>query len=339
MPKHVTIQVPVSYPMEFIPLRGAKAREIQVAETLEVKVPVVDRSDVKLRIKARSDNDTFDRYELDGRLYGRVYTSLRLRKAGQFFDPVVQGRFHDEESVTRALFPGEKYLREVKGTKRVRVERPTGVSRVVLDGHDEVVGEAMAVANALFVMDGDLFRPSSAPVFALQADQETRWDSMIENAHLIGKHYRVSLDRRDDLESLMERIQTRGGVSFSRPFYEIERLDWDLSSEKDAANNAFYAVTKVLWGIGTDVARIDHRILKLAAEISEARGSMLDRMPPDPNRIHSALTEIGGLLPPQEYLWLTRNVANALDVIESSRDFVLHRLDEDDVAAIEGMSL
>lgn len=337
MPKHVTIRIPVSYPLEYLPLRGTNSRQVQVAENLEAKVRVLDPSDVTLRIKARSDNHGLDRYELDGRLYGRVHSALKLRQRGAFFDPVVEGRFSDESTAIRALFPGEGPLREAVGTKRARVERPIGV-RVVADGHDAVVGEAMEAANALFIMGGDLFRPSSPPVFVLQADQETHWESRIEDAHLIGKHYRVSIDREEDFLSLMDRIEGRGGVSFGRAFYEIERLDWDMSSEREAANNAFYAATKVLWSVGTDMGRMDHRILRLAAELSEARGSLQVRVPPDANRVHTILKAIRELLPPQEYLWLTRHVANALDVLQSSRDFLVDRLDEEDVAALEGLS-
>lgn len=333
MPDHVDVRIPISYPLEYLPLRGSVPRTVQVGEFLDVKVPVIGARDAPVRIEASNDY-LYDRYEFEGALYGPVHAIHYLRPGQN--DRNIEGTFRNEETSIRALFGADSTERIDALSKRGRIARPTAISRVVSDGRDKVVGETTAAASGLLVRDGRVLRKAPPPVFTIFTEMETVWDCRLDDGHALGKGYAFSVDRMQDLVAFQRRVEGRGGIVVAMQNFRIGKLDWDMAEQREAPGNAFHAASKVLSVMGGLMDRIDHKVIRLAADLSEARGGLFPRVAPDANAIHATLLKMADLVPRKDHLNLMRNIANALDAIETSRDFILHRLDEDDLAAIDG---
>lgn len=337
MSSSVKVDIPIAYPLSFMPLRGAKEKSVVIADTVQVDVPSVGTSEAPLVVDVEYGDRRYMGREFDGGLY---FPSCEAGiPAAQDAPHPFQGFLNRHENAHHHLFPAgiRRDLYELH--RKTPVERPTGLTRVVSDGHDEVRSAAIEAAREFLMIDGALFRRSAPPMIAFLPTAESKWMVQLDSGtSWYPKHYGFALGRIDEAKAFRERVIERGGVNVDGlGVIRIKRLEWATHEQPEAARNASSGVTHVLSSLGNDLYRYPPEMIRLALELSLARGEAC-RPARDPIAINLLLRELLEAIPAKDGLWLRRHIPNALDAIASSQDFVAERLHDDDIEALSGLS-
>lgn len=335
MSRSVKVDIPIVYPLSFLPLRGTKEKTVVVADRVQVEIPSVGLDEAPLRLDATSGFERYIGREFDGELYmPNGFNGLRIDED----HPRKFEGFYRAGDVLHHLFPGKARADLHDLAKRNSTERPTGLTRVIHDGHDEVRASTIGAAGNFLLIDGGLFRRRPAPMYAFSPTAESKWSVGLDHgSSWYPRHYGFALNRREDAEAFRERVLERGGVSVeSFAEIRIRHLDWETHHVPEVARNASSGVVHVLSSLGNELHRYPPEMIRIAMELSRARG-VSGEPAQDPVAINLLLRELEEAIPPKDGLWLRRHIPNALDAIVSSQDFVAERLAEDDMEALTGM--
>lgn len=321
MPDHVRAEIRIVYPLSFVPLRGSKPKELIVADTVETELRSVSSAEAP---KAFVASGTHSRYQ--GRLIGgKLYMPAVDRGFSRSLDAPMPftGFPMGPMEAAHLLYPGNNRQDLKQIASRKTVERPTGLTRVIHDGYEEIRKVTLDVLSRMALVDGALYRQSAPPVYAFEARSEGEWSvEIVDDTQWIQAHYAFGLDRKEDAEAFRERVIARGGMKvheMSR--VRVEGFDPDAVATDECARNASYAVSQVLSSFGNWLHTHSPDLIQIALELSQARGGF-NGPAQDPAGVHRLLGDLLEAIPETDKSALRRHIPNAMDAIASARDFV-----------------
>lgn len=316
----VPARIRIVYPISFVPLRGTKPKEIAVADTVEVDIPAVTSSEAPLAFDAFGSHSRYQGRTFGGKLYmpAVIQGLSRMLSAPMPF----QGLPMDALQATALLYPGYGHQDLKLLANRKTVERPTGLTRVIHDGYEEVRKITLDALDGLLLVDGGLHRRAAPPVYAFTARNDGEWGlEIVDGTTWFEAHYAFGLDRMDDAAAFRERVVERGGMRIDEMSrVQVGEFDRAAVAIDEAGQNASYAVSQVLSSFGRHLDTHSPDLIRISMEMSRARGGF--RGPAkDPAGVHAAIGELLDAIPENDKSSLRRHAVNAMDAISSARDF------------------
>lgn len=330
-------EIPFFYEFAFHPLRGTKEKSIVAADGVRAEIREVSFKDAPLRLHAIDGGKRYLGREFEGQFYAPACyggVNVVLTEPQRFVG--FPGRHLD---TLELLFPGREQMRLKSLGSRNVAERPTGISRVVRDGHDEVRQAVLDAASRLLLIEDRLYRQALPPKFAFHVRAESHWRTTLDNGgDWWPTSYAFAMDRTEDIKGFRERVEARGGVRVN-PVSDVQILmsEWPMGYVPEIGNNAAFSTVSVLQSLGREIYRYPPEMIRIAMEMSKARGEYGEPAK-DPLAIRSLLEDMLRALPAKDGLWLRRHIPNAIDAIDSSQDFDRAPLAAEDIDALEGFA-
>lgn len=333
-----TIRLPYLYPLEYLPLRGQKARTVLVEDVAEFEIREVPRTDVVDAIVVDMPGGRVARYGYGADLFASYRKDSRQDIMGldEFPWNLRAGGVRETTWLFGEHLGGGDWAYAAAWQKAIP-ERPGDIRTVLSDGRDEVLSVLSRKVEGLLVMGGELLLKSPPPMFTLIHAGTRGWYALAEDKP---DRLRFGLDRLEAFDAFVERFKEREKVEVTRPGLHPFAINWDLSQYPEVVSNAEYAAHMIVCSAGQILGSLPSTCLHALASLAEAREAIVAGAGQEKaTAIREAALRILELHPVKEGTLLKKALGTGIDAIESSRDFVRVELDVGDVEALAGLSM